>query len=59
MLVRDIFKKNIDRPIRGVIKVAQDDEESRYQELEEYVLTRELFKHFLFSMKTICGYRWL
>ena len=48
MLVRDIFKKNIDRPIRGVIKVAQDDEESRYQELEEYVLTVNYLNIFCF-----------
>ena len=46
MLIHDIFKKEIDRPINGVIKVAQDDEGSIKQELEEYVITRELRRHF-------------
>ncbi|HHV16015.1 MAG TPA: BREX system P-loop protein BrxC [Gelria sp.] len=45
MLVREMFKKEIDREIKGVIKVAQDDEENRFQELDEYVVTRELHKH--------------
>ncbi|MDD2215258.1 MAG: BREX system P-loop protein BrxC [Eubacteriales bacterium] len=45
MLVREMFKKKIDREIKGVIKVAQNDEENRCQELEEYVVTRELLKH--------------
>ena len=45
MLIRELFKKEIDREIKGVIKVAQDDEENRYQELDEYVVTRELHKH--------------
>ncbi len=45
MLVREMFKKKIDREIKGVIKVAQDDEDNRYQELDEYVVTRELHKH--------------
>ena len=46
MLIRDMFAKDIQREIKGVIKVAQDDEENRFQELEEYVVTRELLKHF-------------
>ena len=46
MLMRELFKKEIDREIKGVIKVAQDDEDNRYQELDEYVVTRELHKHF-------------
>ena len=45
MIIRDMFKKNIDREIKGVIKVAQTDEATRYQELDEYVVTRELLKH--------------
>ncbi len=44
MLVGEMFNKSITREIRGVIKVAQDDEETRFQELEEYVVTRELSK---------------
>lgn len=46
MIIRDLFEKDIDRPINGVIKVFQTDEESLYQELSEYVVTRELARHF-------------
>lgn len=46
MRLHDIYKNEIDRDINGVIKVAQDDERSIHQELSEYVLTRELRKHF-------------
>jgi hypothetical protein len=41
-----MFEKPIDRDIKGVIKVGQSDEENIYQELDEYVVTRELLKHF-------------
>lgn len=41
-----MFNKSIDRNIKGVIKVGQADEENIKQELEEYVVTRELQKHF-------------
>jgi hypothetical protein len=46
MLVRDLFTKQIDRPINGVIKADQDDSESVWQELDEYVITKELDIHF-------------
>ena len=46
MKIKDIFSKPIDRDIKGVIKVGQDDSVSIQQELEEYVVTRELQKHF-------------
>ena len=46
MKLRDIYKSDINRNINGVIKVAQDDETSIRQELEEYIITRELRKHF-------------
>ena len=41
-----MFEKPIDRDIKGVIKVGQKDEENIYQELNEYVVTDELKKHF-------------
>lgn len=41
-----MFEKSIDRDIQGVIKVGQSNEENVYQELEEYVVTNELTKHF-------------
>lgn len=46
MLIKDMFVKPIDRDIKGVIKVGQADDENIRQELEEYVVTRELQKHF-------------
>lgn len=46
MKIQDMFLKDIDRPINGVIKVMQTDDQNRRQELEEYVITRELQKHF-------------
>lgn len=41
-----MFEKDITRDIKGVIKVGQNDEENIYQELDEYVVTNELLKHF-------------
>lgn len=46
MKLQNMFQKSIDRSINGVIKVMQTDDENRRQELEEYVITRELQKHF-------------
>ena len=46
MQLRDIYKKDINRSINGVIKVVQNDEEIIKQELEEYVVTQELRKLF-------------
>ena len=46
MKLQDMFSKDINRSINGVIKVMQTDDENRRQELEEYVITRELQKHF-------------
>ena len=43
MILREIFEKQIDRNIDGVIKA--DDIENLTQELEEYVITKELEKH--------------
>ncbi|MDD6549243.1 DUF6079 family protein, partial [Blautia massiliensis (ex Durand et al. 2017)] len=46
MQIRDMFLKNIDRDLQGVIIVGQDENANVKQELEEYVVTRELQKHF-------------
>ena len=46
MIIKNMFSKPIDRDIKGVIKVGQDDDANIKQELEEYVVTRELQKHF-------------
>ena len=45
MIIKDIFVKDIHRPINGVIKADQRDDESIWQELDEYVVTRELGAH--------------
>ena len=41
-----MFQKDINRDINGVVKVAQDDEKSLHQELSEYIITKELRRHF-------------
>ena len=46
MKVKDMFAKKIDREIQGVIIVGQGEDANVSQELEEYVVTRELQKHF-------------
>lgn len=46
MKIKNIFDRDIARPINGVVKADQVDEDSIYQELDEYVITRELRGHF-------------
>lgn len=46
MRLQNMYQSDINRDINGVIKVAQNDEKSLEQELREYVITRELRKHF-------------
>ncbi len=45
MQIRSIFEKDIARPINGVVKADQLDESIIWQELDEYVVTRELGRH--------------
>lgn len=45
MKIENLFSKKINRPISGVIKIG-NGEENRHQELEEYVVTKELNKYF-------------
>ena len=47
MLIREMFAEDINRPINGVIKVDQDTSEVIDQEVREYVITKELKKHFI------------
>jgi hypothetical protein len=44
--IKDIFAKDILRPINGVVMADQQDEFVVWQELEEYVVTKELDNHF-------------
>lgn len=45
MQIKDLFERNIHRSINGVIKADQNDEANVWQELDEYVITRELDGH--------------
>ena len=45
MQVKELFKKPIGRPINGVVKADQLDESTIWQELDEFVVTRELDQH--------------
>lgn len=47
MRINEMFKEDINREINGVIKVDQDTTKVIEQEVEEYVITRELKKHFI------------
>ena len=46
MKIGDLFTKPINRPINGVIKADQKDAESVWQELDEYVVTKQLTEYF-------------
>lgn len=46
MKIKEMFEKPIDRKLQGVVVVGDDDKENIQQELEEYVITKELAKHF-------------
>ena len=46
MIIRDMFQKDINRTINGVIQVEQENLEVIKQEVSEYVVTSELKKHF-------------
>lgn len=46
MRIKNMFQKDIDREINGVVKVAEDGEADLKQELTEYVVTSELAEHF-------------
>ena len=47
MMIRNMFADDINRKINGVIKVDQAADDVIEQELNEYVITRELKKHFI------------
>ena len=45
MTLREFFDRDITRPINGVVKADQQDDESIWHELDEFVVTHELDKH--------------
>lgn len=47
MIIQNIFRDDINRKINGVVKVDQSADDVLVQELEEYVITKELKKHFI------------
>ncbi|MDD2502612.1 MAG: BREX system P-loop protein BrxC [Clostridia bacterium] len=47
MIIREMFADDINRKINGVIKVDQSADDVIEQELNEYVITKELKKHFI------------
>ena len=47
MIIREMFTDEINRKINGVIKVDQIGDDVIEQELNEYVITKELKKHFI------------
>ncbi len=46
MLIKNLFKRDISRSINGVVKADQLDDSSVWQELDEFVITKELDQHF-------------
>jgi hypothetical protein len=46
MKIQDLFERDIHRPINGVVKADQLDASSVWQELDEFVVTNELRRHF-------------
>jgi len=54
MIIKDVFTKPIDRELKSVIKVEQNDEKTIYQELDEYVVTKELNGHFQRFFENYC-----
>ena len=47
MNIESIFSKKLTRNINGVVKAEEKDNENIFVELDEYVVTRELHKHFI------------
>ncbi|MGJ8674596.1 MAG: BREX system P-loop protein BrxC [Pseudoalteromonas sp.] len=46
MQIKNLFSKDINRPINGVVKADQLESSTIFTELDEYVITNELAKHF-------------
>lgn len=47
MVIGQLFQEDINRKINGVVKVDQDATDVLVQELDEYIITRDLKKHFI------------
>lgn len=53
MQIKKMFRKEIDRELQGVIVVGQGAETNVAQELEEYVVTRELVAEAKVALETL------
>ena len=54
MKIEQMFKDDINRKINGVVQVEQETERVIIQELDEYVVTKELKKHFITLFNNYC-----
>ena len=54
MRIQNLFEKDIFRPINGVVKADQMDASSVWQELEEFVVTKELDQHLRHFFSSYC-----
>ena len=60
MRIQQMFYDDIDRKINGVVKVDQDAADVLKQEVQEYVITRDIRKHmitFFIIMLNLSGSR--
>lgn len=54
MQIQNLFQRDILRTINGVVKADQLDETSVWQELDEFVVTKELLQHFRTFFTNYC-----
>ena len=54
MRIQNLFQKDIFRSINGVVKADQLDQSSVWQELDEFVVTRELVQHLRRFFSSYC-----
>ena len=54
MRIQSLFQKDIFRSINGVVKADQLDQSSVWQELDEFVVTRELTQHLRHFLSSYC-----
>ncbi|HNY88131.1 MAG TPA: BREX system P-loop protein BrxC, partial [Candidatus Hydrogenedentes bacterium] len=55
MQIQSLFARDIFRPINGVVKADQLDESSVWQELDEFVVTREMHRIFRDFFTAYCA----
>src|SRR5439155_14685343 len=54
MKIQNLFERDIFRPINGVVKADQLDDSTVWQELDEFVVTRELDHHLRAFFSAYC-----